>query len=86
MTLPDGSTVTRSERNITRKATHGIVSSLDVYALNEDYELVEGEWIFQLWYADKMLTEQKFTTYWPAETAAAGEAPETPGKKDTPDT
>jgi hypothetical protein len=67
MILPDGSTVTRSERNIGKGTTHGIVTSIDAYALSEDYELVEGEWIFQLWHEDKMLAEQKFTAYWPAE-------------------
>jgi hypothetical protein len=48
MTLPDGSTVTRFERTIERAATYGIVTSIDAYALSEDYELVEGEWGFQL--------------------------------------
>ena len=67
MILPDGSKVTRSERKIGKGTTHGIVTSIDAYALSEDYELVAGEWIFQLWYEEKMLAEQKFTTYWPAE-------------------
>lgn len=67
MTLPDGSKVTRSERSIGKKTTHGIVTSIDAYALSEDYELVEGEWVFQLWHQDKMLAEQKFTTYRPSE-------------------
>jgi hypothetical protein len=64
MTLPNGSKVIRSERTIRKKATHGIVTAIDAYALSEDYELVEGEWTFQLWHGDKMLAEQKFTTYW----------------------
>ena len=67
MILPDDSNVTRSERNIGKGTTNGIVTSIDAYALSEDYELVEGEWIFQLWYENKMLAEQRFTTYWPAE-------------------
>ncbi len=74
MTLPNGSKVTRSERTIGRRTTHGIVTSIDAYALSEDYELVEGEWIFQLWYQDKMLAEQRFTTYWPVGEQATGEA------------
>lgn len=64
MTLPDGSRVTRSERKFRKKATQGIVTAIDAYALSEDYELVEGDWIFQLWYQSKMLVEAKFTTYW----------------------
>ena len=67
MILPDDSSVTRSERNIGKGTTNGIVTSIDAYALSEDYELVEGEWIFQLWHENKMLAEQRFTTYWPAE-------------------
>ena len=66
MILPDGSKVTRSERKIGKGTTHGIVTSIDAYALCEDYELVAGEWIFQLWHEEKMLAEQKFTTYLPA--------------------
>ena len=65
MTLPDGSRVSRSERKFRRKATHGIVTAIDAYALSEDYELVEGDWVFQLWHQDEMLVEAKFTSYWP---------------------
>ena len=65
--LPDGSKVTRSERKIGKRTTHGIVTSIDAYALSEDYELVEGEWNFQIWYGDEMLVEQRFITYWPTE-------------------
>lgn len=69
MTLPDGSKVTQSERKISMRATHGIVTSIDAYALSEDYELVEGEWIFQIWHKGKMLAEQQFVAYWPEEEA-----------------
>ena len=65
MTLPDGSTVSRSERTINKHATHGIVTAIDAYAFSEDYELVEGEWIFQLWYNENMLLEQKFIAFKP---------------------
>lgn len=65
MTLPDGSTVSRSERTINKRATHGIVTAIDAYALSEDYELVEGEWIFQLWFHEHKLVEQKFIAYTP---------------------
>ncbi len=79
MNLPDGTKVTRSERKLGKKTTHGIVTSIDAYALSEDYELVEGDWIFQLWYENKMLAEQKFTTYWPhrEQAPAAPARPET---------
>ena len=67
MTLPDGTVVTRSSRNITKRATHGIVTAIDAYGITEDYELVEGEWVFQIWYDGHKLVEQKFTTYIPEE-------------------
>lgn len=69
MILPDGSRVSRSERSLRKRSTYGIVTALDGYALNEDYELVEGDWTFQIWYEDNLLVEQAFTTYWPEETA-----------------
>lgn len=67
MTLPDGTVVTRSSRMINKRATHGIVTAIDAYGITEDYELVEGEWVFQIWYEGHKLVEQKFTTYKPEE-------------------
>jgi len=63
--LPDGTTSTGSDFTINKKLERGEVFAFDAYALNEDYEMVEGEWVFQIWYESKMLVEQKFTTYWP---------------------
>jgi hypothetical protein len=37
----------------------------DGYGFNEDYELVEGDWTFQIWYQDKKLIERKFVSYRP---------------------
>lgn len=65
MTLPDGSVVTRSSRVINKRATHGIVTAIDGYGITEDYEVVEGEWVFQIWYDGHKLVEQTFTTYRP---------------------
>jgi hypothetical protein len=65
MTLPDGTVVTRSSRMITRRATHGIVTAIDGYGITEDYELVKGDWVFQIWYGGHKLVEQTFTTYKP---------------------
>ena len=50
---------------ITGKVLYGQVVAYTGYGLNEDYEIVEGDWIFQIWYEDKKMIEQKFTTYWP---------------------
>ena len=63
--LPDGTISTGSDFMVTKKQDHGEVFAYDAYALNEDYELVEGLWVFQIWYRDRMLVEQTFTTYWP---------------------
>ena len=78
MLMPDGSRVSRSERALRKRTTHGIVTALDVYALSEDYELVEGDWTFQLWYKDDLLVEQTFTTYWPEDDADPAQEPSAP--------
>lgn len=66
MTLPNGSVSMGSDFIIKRRVQAGQVIAYDGYGLNEAYELVEGDWIFQLWYQNKILVEQKFTTYRPA--------------------
>jgi hypothetical protein len=65
MTLPDGSKTTGSDRVFKGRTSAGQVIGFDGYAFNEDYELVEGDWTFQIWFQDQMLVEQTFTTYWP---------------------
>jgi hypothetical protein len=64
-TLPDGSVTTGSDYTITQKVDRNEVFAFDAYALNEDYEMVEGEWVFQIWFQDDMLVEQRFFTYRP---------------------
>jgi len=64
-TLPDGASSTGSDFMINKKLERGEVFAYDAYAFNEDYEMVEGEWIFQIWFEDKKLIEQTFNTYWP---------------------
>jgi uncharacterized protein VirK/YbjX len=41
------------------------VNSYDAYGFHEDYEMVEGDWTFQIWHKDNKLVEQTFTTYRP---------------------
>jgi hypothetical protein len=74
MTLPDGTTTTGWERTDKQRSSAGQVIAFDGYAFNEDYELVEGEWRFQIWYRDKMMVEQKFTTYRPEEASTESKA------------
>lgn len=63
--LPNGKLSTGSDFIINKKIERGEVFAFDAYAFNEDYEMVEGEWIFQIWLDDKKLIEQSFITYWP---------------------
>ena len=65
MTLPDGSFSTSSDRLIKGKISSKQVIAYTGYGLGEDYELVEGDCVFEIWYQDKMVIEQKFTTYRP---------------------
>ena len=76
MTLPDGTTATGSDRTFKARTSARKVVGFDGYAFNEDYELVEGDWTFLIWLQDKLMVEQKFTTYWPEEGAGADQEPE----------
>ena len=69
--LPDGKISNGSDFTINKKLERGEVFAYDAYAFNEDYEMVEGEWTFQIWYGDEMLIEQTFETYWPDEKESA---------------
>lgn len=63
--LPDGTISTGSDFTINKKVERDEVFAYDAYAFNEDYEMVEGEWLFQIWYKNEKLVEQKFITYHP---------------------
>jgi hypothetical protein len=65
MNLPNGTTSTGSDRIVKERTSARQVIAFHGYGFHEDYELVEGEWTFQVWYRDEMMVEQKFTTYWP---------------------
>ena len=65
MTLPDGSTTTGSDFMVKRKVSSNHVIVYTGYGFDDDYELVEGDWTFEIWYKDEKLVEQTFTTYWP---------------------
>ena len=67
MNLPDGSISTGSEYLMKAKVSVNQVIAYTGYGLDEDYEMVEGDWIFEIWYQDKKMIEQTFTTYWPDE-------------------
>ncbi len=75
MTLPDGSVSTGSDYTIRGKVSGNQVIAYTGYGLDEDYELVEGDWVFEIWYQDRKVIEQKFTTYRPDKTELAGLEP-----------
>jgi len=65
MILPDGSVSTGSDNMIKGRVSSNQIIAYTGYGLDEDYELVEGEWVFEIWYQDKKVIEQKFVTYRP---------------------
>ena len=65
MTLPGGTISTGSNYTIKGRVNANQVIAYTGYGLDEDYELVEGDWIFELWYGDRKVIEQTFTTYRP---------------------
>ena len=67
MTLPDGSVSTGSDIPFKSKVNSNQSIGFIGYCVDEDYELVEGDWVFEVWYQDKKMVEQTFTTYWPDE-------------------
>ena len=71
MTLPDGSVTTGSDFKIKRRVNSNQVIAYTGYGFDENYEMVEGEWTFEIWYEGKKLIEQTFTTYKPDEKEVA---------------
>ena len=67
MTLPDGSQSSGSDYMITGAVSIGQVIAYTGYGLNEDYEMLEGEWNFQIWYENEKLIDHSFVTYTPDE-------------------
>lgn len=75
MQLPDGSVATGSDFTIKQRVSVNQAIGYTGYGLDEDYELVEGDWVFEIWYQDKKMIEQTFTTYWPDKEEIARLAP-----------
>lgn len=67
MQLPDGSVSTGSDYMTKARVSVNQVIAYTGYGLDEEYEMVEGDWIFEIWYKDRKMIEQTFTTYWPDE-------------------
>jgi hypothetical protein len=68
MKLPDGSVSTGSDYTIKSRVSSKQVIGYTGYGFDEVYELVEGDWIFEVWYAGEKVIEERFVTYKPDET------------------
>jgi hypothetical protein len=75
MKLPDGSVTTGSSFEVKRRVSSNHVIVYTGYGFDEDYEQVEGDWVFEIWHGDQKLIEQTFTTYWPDEDEIAALKP-----------
>jgi len=45
------------------KLNNGMVEDKIGYSINEDFEMVEGDWQFEFLFMNKTLLKQTFTTY-----------------------
>ncbi|HEC19528.1 MAG TPA: DUF3859 domain-containing protein [Gammaproteobacteria bacterium] len=63
MKKPDGSTSSGYRYRMDLKLTNGMVEDKTGYRLNEDFEMVEGDWSFEFLFMNKPLLKQQFTTY-----------------------
>jgi hypothetical protein len=75
MRLPDGKVSTGSDYMMKGKVSVNQVIAYTGYGFDEEYELLEGEWIFEIWHEDRKLVEQKFITYRPDDEEIAALAP-----------
>ncbi len=62
MNKPDGKTSTGYETKLGLNIQRGEVTDYAGYRLDNDYELVDGNWKFEFFLGDKKLLEQSFTT------------------------
>jgi len=65
MEKPDGTSSTGYRYTLGLTLDQGVVEDQTGYRMNEDYEMVEGDWVFEYRYMNKPLMVQRFTTYKP---------------------
>ena len=65
MKKPDGRKTTGYRYNMDLKLKDGMVEDKAGYRINEDFEMVEGDWQFEFRFMNKVLLSQKFTTFKP---------------------
>ena len=73
MTKPDGSESTGYHYPLELTLKDGAVEDKAGYRINEDFEMVEGEWRFAFRFMNKTLVEQKFVTYKPEQKAESAQ-------------
>ena len=80
---PNGSISTGYSYPVMLDVKDGVIENRSGYSIDHNYEMVEGEWTFELWYYKQKLVSQTFNTVAAAdeEAAASGveltEPPET---------
>ncbi|HEX22141.1 MAG TPA: DUF3859 domain-containing protein, partial [Chromatiales bacterium] len=65
MDKPDGSSSTGYRYTLGLTLDQGVVEDQTGYRMNEKYEMVEGDWVFEYLFMNKPLMVQRFTTYKP---------------------
>ena len=59
----NGSVSTGYSYVVTLQPVNGVVENHSGYILDNDYEMVAGEWRFEFWYKEKLVLSKVFTTY-----------------------
>lgn len=65
MDKPDGTSSTGYRYTLGLGLNQGVVEDQTGYRMNEKYEMVEGDWVFEYLFMNKPLMVQRFTTYKP---------------------
>ena len=69
MKKPDGSLSTGYRYKMDLTLKDGAVEDKTGYRVNEAFEMVEGDWLFEYRFMDKTLIKHTFTTYLPTDVA-----------------
>lgn len=65
MDKPDGTSSTGYRYTLGLTLDQGVVEDKTGYRMNEKYEMVEGDWVFEYLFMNRPLMVQRFTTYKP---------------------
>jgi len=78
MTRPNGSKSKGYTYPVNIDVWQGISENRSGYRFDKDYEMVEGEWVFQYLYENKMVVQQKFNLFKPVVDSVQPSVTETP--------